>query len=611
MGNFAPGPLDADFHFDADNVKLFPAPSQDTLDYIGALTGSADTPVTFQTFDDSEKKRGSLAKVVHGSVWECFAALRELNLAGAGVFVTVNETDGAGRKTENVKRVRALFVDFDGSSAEPHLEPSFSVESARGEHWYWVVNDCDLSRFEPLQSQLAKAYGSDPKVKDLPRVMRLPGFAHRKAEPKHVTFRAGSGKTYSVAEIEGAHPGRSSGKSFAPPVEGRNDTLFKLGAAWIDENPYASKAELRAQVLRVNQDFEEPLSEREIDSTVMITLPKKLKAPPLAEIKPWNLADFCAETMPPYRGLLGGQLLARETLVLIIGRRASKKTYTALHLATCFAQGEPFGDLEAERVRVLFVSLEMGRRAVQSRLKKLLPEDGRDLDFVGICRDDLPKGFRFDLTTEGGAQTLADLVRRSGAAVWFLDSLRTIRANADENSNTEMGPVMERLEQIALDTNTCGVLIHHMGKAGADGVDRGGRGASAIEDVPADVLALDRVKGGEWKKCRDSSLEGSKFSVTVEDVAGGSLQVVIGRAVDVDEFEESLQEKKILRYVETIGTPVTRAMVRGAMGWSERTTRTWINGLLSKGLLIPAGKLLNGVEQFQRPTTIGNTGNCR
>jgi hypothetical protein len=609
--DITPQPLDADFYFDADNVRLFPAPSQDTLDYIETLAGSADTPITFQTFDDSNEKRGSLAKVIHGSVWECFGRLRELNLAGAGVFVTVNETDGLGRKAENVKRVRALFVDFDETSASPNLEPSFRVESARGEHWYWLVSDCDLSRFEPLQTLLAKVYGSDPKVKDLPRVMRLPGFAHRKAEPKHVTFRSGSGKTYSLAEIEAAHRETPAGRTFALPVKGRNDTLFEQGAAWIDENPYASKDQLRAHVLRLNQNFEEPLSEREIDSTVMISLPKKLQASPLADIRPWNLADFCAEQMPPYKGLLGGQLLARETLALIIGRRASKKTYTALHLAMCFAQGEPFGDLEAELARVLFVSLEMGRRAIQNRLKKLVPAAARDLDFVGICRDDLPKGFRFDLTTDAGAQALTDLVRRSGAVVWFLDSLRTIRANADENSNTEMGPVMERLEQITLDTNTCGVLIHHMGKAGADGVDRGGRGASAIEDVPADVLSLDREKGGEWKKCRDSPLEGSKFSVAVEDAAGGSLQVVIGKAVDVSDFEESQQEKKILRYVESIGTPVTRGMIRGAMNWSERTTRTWVNGLLGKGLLIPVEKRSNGVEQFQLPAGTGNTGNCR
>jgi hypothetical protein len=129
VSDITPQPLDADFYFDADNVRLFPAPSKDTLDYIQALTGSADTPVTFQTFDDSDEKRGSLAKVIHGPVWECFGRLRELNLAGAGVFVTVNQTDGIGRKAENVKRVRSLFVDFDETSASPNLEPSFRVES--------------------------------------------------------------------------------------------------------------------------------------------------------------------------------------------------------------------------------------------------------------------------------------------------------------------------------------------------------------------------------------------------------------------------------------------------------------------------------------------------
>src|SRR5262249_12827835 len=44
-------------------------------------------------------------------------------------------------------------------------------------------NGIALDAFTPTQELIAKRFGSDPKVKDLPRVMRLPGFWHRKGEP--------------------------------------------------------------------------------------------------------------------------------------------------------------------------------------------------------------------------------------------------------------------------------------------------------------------------------------------------------------------------------------------------------------------------------------------
>jgi hypothetical protein len=40
-----------------------------------------------------------------------------------------------------------------------------------------------LYEFKPIQVALAKALGTDEKICDLPRVMRLPGFFHLKGEP--------------------------------------------------------------------------------------------------------------------------------------------------------------------------------------------------------------------------------------------------------------------------------------------------------------------------------------------------------------------------------------------------------------------------------------------
>jgi hypothetical protein len=143
--------------------------------------------MTFQTFDD-RRKRGYLAKVFHGQYPDIRNELVPLNQWKVGIFVTVNETDLAGRKTENITRVRALFADLDGSPLDPvaaaDLQPHMIIESSRGRyHAYWIVDDCPLAEFSVYQKAIARRFDSDPKVHDLPRVMRLPGFYHCKDAP--------------------------------------------------------------------------------------------------------------------------------------------------------------------------------------------------------------------------------------------------------------------------------------------------------------------------------------------------------------------------------------------------------------------------------------------
>src|SRR5262249_29029700 len=54
--------------------------------------------------------------------------------------------------------------------------------SLRKWHAYWLVSDCTLEQFTPLQLRLAALYGGDTAVQDLPRVLRVPGFFHRKVK---------------------------------------------------------------------------------------------------------------------------------------------------------------------------------------------------------------------------------------------------------------------------------------------------------------------------------------------------------------------------------------------------------------------------------------------
>jgi hypothetical protein len=169
-------------------------PDMEEAQHFLELLDSSATDWVFQTFDDSDDKRPSLTRTIYGSLRERGAMLESLNALGAGVFVTINEIEpGKPRRAEFARRVRALFIDLDdparfGDVRSKILQygqlPSIVTETSLGKfHFYWLVNDCPIELFKPAQQQLIGLFGTDASVCDLPRVMRLPGFIHRKGPP--------------------------------------------------------------------------------------------------------------------------------------------------------------------------------------------------------------------------------------------------------------------------------------------------------------------------------------------------------------------------------------------------------------------------------------------
>lgn len=215
-----------------------------------AFLSRLGTSHTFQTFDDSRQQRPGLARIRHGNLARHSGTLMHLNAAGAGVFVMVNGGDGKGRKANNVQQVRACFADLDGAPLEPvlafPLRPHMVVESSPGRwHAYWLIADIPLEQFKAVQQAIARQFNADVKVCDLPRVMRVPGFLHRKGEPfLSRVIAEHEARPYSHEEIAGAlglsistavhAPQRRTLPSVIPEGE-RNDTLFKLARGLVHQ----------------------------------------------------------------------------------------------------------------------------------------------------------------------------------------------------------------------------------------------------------------------------------------------------------------------------------------------------------------------------------------
>lgn len=147
------------------------------------------TEFTFQTATDAEPgdkpRPDPLARHVNLSPDKLTMLARRNANRRAAVWVCVNETDGRGRKRKNITRVRAVFIDGDGQVSLAQLlaldlEPHIITETSPGHFQaFWLVDGLDLEQAEGVQRKLAKAFGTDT-ICDRCRVMRVPGFLHRK-----------------------------------------------------------------------------------------------------------------------------------------------------------------------------------------------------------------------------------------------------------------------------------------------------------------------------------------------------------------------------------------------------------------------------------------------
>jgi hypothetical protein len=195
------------------------------------------------------------------------------------VYVTVNETDGSGkRETKNIVRVRGLFVDADtpesveklrGVVAETKLTPSICVYSKLDRaHAYWLTEDTPLEQFAWWQNALIQLFGSDGKIHDLPRVMRLPGTLHLKGEPLLVRALVSEPRLIYPTQTlvdgfklvspahRGAHRGAHSQSKPSGEPPSINDALSAgLDRGWFDELSDDDKDEALRQMFAACPDI--------------------------------------------------------------------------------------------------------------------------------------------------------------------------------------------------------------------------------------------------------------------------------------------------------------------------------------------------------------------
>lgn len=327
----------------------------------------------------------------------------------------------------------------------------------------------------------------------------------------------------------------------------------------------------------------------------------------------WSLADLAAaENLQPPVSYLADMVSSGGVMVLA-GRRGVGKTYLTLWLASRLAQGLDFGPFKTRPGNVLFVSQEMSDFAIRKRIRKLFPDPavreaiGRRLRIV--CR--VP-GIKLD--TPEGASSLRALIEQEPTDIVILDTLRKLKGVYAENDNDDMGDLMDRLnDDVATPTRVAAILVHHMGKPDKDGIQKGARGGSAIEDAAEDVIYLSFDKAdrkqrvAEIEKSRDGELEGSGFAFEIvsagsEDPDAASTVEVVVRASVPEQSEADHELLKVREIVEASpGGELEQQEIARKMGWHPVTASRHLKRASGLGLMGFRGG--NGLPKFWFATT--------
>ncbi|MEV6081701.1 AAA family ATPase [Streptomyces sp. NPDC052069] len=181
-----------------------------------------------------------------------------------------------------------------------------------------------------------------------------------------------------------------------------------------------------------------------------------------------ELLDASAlDNMPALEPLVG-DLLHRDTLARIIGPSGHMKSFVTIDIAGHVGTGMRWHGQHVKQGTVVYLVAE-GARGIRKRVRAWEKHYGLKMDNVlFLPRPVQARGPEWD--------TLIEAMRRLQPALIVIDTQARVSVGVEENSNTELGIVVERMDDLRRATEACVLVIHHTGHIGEHG-----RGASAAK----------------------------------------------------------------------------------------------------------------------------------
>lgn len=217
------------------------------------------------------------------------------------LYFSVNPRTKAGERGDKaVKHARSVFADFDHME-EPEATtrireagmptPSILVHSGHGIHAYWLLDslETDLATWKQIQMRLASTLGSDPKICNPERIMRIPGYVNWKPPVAATRLLSAPLTRYRLTDLPACHDSTTnshiSRSSHSMPLHAVSIQKVdrQVESAPDSSTVLASRQSSQANSRKPTDWLADPLVQAAIEKTI----PVELKA---RERGIWNLS---------------------------------------------------------------------------------------------------------------------------------------------------------------------------------------------------------------------------------------------------------------------------------------------------------------------------------
>jgi hypothetical protein len=292
--------------------------------------------------------------------------------------------------------------------------------------------------------------------------------------------------------------------------------------------------------------------------------------------EPWKLWGFQELMKPiPPRPHLIQDLIVDNSLVLFYGEPGTGKTYVALHMAMCIANGLPWLGKKTMKKKVLFIDEDNGQYRVKSRIQEIANGMGKtEKDLVPI-EALIINGIKLD--READMKRIMDVVTNNGFELIVIDVFRNF-FEGKENDSDVLSKIMLNLRTIVEKTGISLIILHHTTKNGETY-----RGSSAIGG------AVDLEIWLKKEKSKDHNPFGELITTKSRDTKGWSRKIVADLSIgDNDETKYSVVEfdhRKHSNLLPSIKVGTTEQFIYDWFKYHDTISRKQIQDLVKAGKL--------------------------
>ncbi|GAA2641720.1 AAA family ATPase [Streptomyces vastus] len=194
------------------------------------------------------------------------------------------------------------------------------------------------------------------------------------------------------------------------------------------------------------------------------------------------LSTDTLDSIPDHEPLIA-DFINRDTLCRIFGPPKSLKSFIALSMAAAIGTGERWFGYKTTQTPVLYVVAE-GARGIRPRVRAWEEMNGRKMTGVTFY----PKAVQIGDDVQ--MRELIAYARQGAFGLVIFDTQARCTVGHEENSNTDMGRIVARLDKLREWTGAGAMLVHHSGNEGGRA-----RGATAILAAIDSEFEVKRDKG--------------------------------------------------------------------------------------------------------------------